>query len=458
MPQPRQQQQQQPQRHQEESENSLNPQPRQQQQQQPQQQPQRHQEESENLLNETEPPSIFGKEPPPPTSTTARPVNDNTTSAMMIGFQTAGTASKISVTEESLQQATALFSKVASYPPPRLKQQKPKTEDSKLPAVTITTPGKSISSIQLSQQSENLLHEEEEEEVPKLPQTLDSPNDIQEASQVTFLKGRTQFGEAILPPSLSFICRPCNPKQSTTNNPTKTSAGGARRVTMSPQKLPLQNNNNNKKLYCTGYKPNLYRPSNKSNATLQTTPLPQPPTKKISPVVSAPKPARSKSSKPPPLGWISKARHEDDFMDNEIPTASKTNPYIRKSLPGCNHSAIDKDSHRYEQVIRNQSDRATMQRHDCPDCGQFLDAVLEGDGEKYWSRHDLMCTSRHRTRYTPPETPDNFWELSFTDEVRKRELEQQIDQHTYQQKAELDAAVQQQSDFESQYKYHKDEI
>jgi hypothetical protein len=31
-----------------------------------------------------------------------------------------------------------------------------------------------------------------------------------------------------------------------------------------------------------------------------------------------------------------------------------------------------------------------------------------------------MCQSRHRSRHTPPSTPEDFWELSFQDEIKAR--------------------------------------
>jgi hypothetical protein len=83
-------------------------------------------------------------------------------------------------------------------------------------------------------------------------------------------------------------------------------------------------------------------------------------------------------------------------------------------------------SFRYQEVVRGREARQALPSHDCPDCGKFLDAVMEGNGANVFERHELMCQSRHRSRHTPPSTPEDFWELSFQDEIkaRKQKMEQ----------------------------------
>jgi hypothetical protein len=105
--------------------------------------------------------------------------------------------------------------------------------------------------------------------------------------------------------------------------------------------------------------------------------------------------------------------------------AATSSPYTRQSIPGASSTSNNNTITKYEEVVRNKGERDKLQRHDCPDCGKFMDAVMEGAGANVFERHQLMCTSRHRTRYTPPETPEHFWELSFIDEIRDRERLQQ---------------------------------
>lgn len=70
----------------------------------------------------------------------------------------------------------------------------------------------------------------------------------------------------------------------------------------------------------------------------------------------------------------------------------------------------------YCEVVRKKADRAALKPHECPECGKFIDAIMEQDKHGVYNRHELMCASRHRHRFTPPETPEDFWELSFIDE------------------------------------------
>jgi hypothetical protein len=73
---------------------------------------------------------------------------------------------------------------------------------------------------------------------------------------------------------------------------------------------------------------------------------------------------------------------------------------------------------RYQEVVRGKAERETLKGYECPECGDFLDAALEG---MEVDRHEFMCASRHRARHTPPSTPEGFWELSFVDEMKQRE-------------------------------------
>eukprot|EP00980_Cylindrotheca_fusiformis_P013645 scaffold3513_cov102-Cylindrotheca_fusiformis.AAC.6 len=131
--------------------------------------------------------------------------------------------------------------------------------------------------------------------------------------------------------------------------------------------------------------------------------------------------------------WMTN-RHNRDFLmeppsnNNTFKTSKSAavSPYVRQSIPGAssnqstNANSATNTTIRYEQVVRKKDDRDQLQRHDCPDCGQFLRAVMEGRGAEVFEQHALLCDSRHRTRYTPPETPEDFWELSFMDEIKAR--------------------------------------
>ena len=76
--------------------------------------------------------------------------------------------------------------------------------------------------------------------------------------------------------------------------------------------------------------------------------------------------------------------------------------------------------YKYEEVVRGKDARAALNGYTCPDCGEFFDAMMEGEGANVYKRSEFLCCSRHRGRHTPPQTPQDFWELSFADsQVRK---------------------------------------
>jgi hypothetical protein len=76
---------------------------------------------------------------------------------------------------------------------------------------------------------------------------------------------------------------------------------------------------------------------------------------------------------------------------------------------------------RYEEVVRGKAAREALTGYECVECAAFFDeAVLHGDGAKYYDRDELLRCSRHRALHTPPQTPEDYWELSFMDEKRER--------------------------------------
>jgi hypothetical protein len=74
----------------------------------------------------------------------------------------------------------------------------------------------------------------------------------------------------------------------------------------------------------------------------------------------------------------------------------------------------------YCEVVRNKAERQKLKAFDCAECGKFIDAIMEDDLEGVYNRHELMCASRHRHQFTPPDTPEDFWELSFADSIARR--------------------------------------
>ncbi|XP_035174887.1 DNA endonuclease RBBP8 [Oxyura jamaicensis] len=60
------------------------------------------------------------------------------------------------------------------------------------------------------------------------------------------------------------------------------------------------------------------------------------------------------------------------------------------------------------EVIRKKEERRKLHGHTCKECEIYYADIPEEEREK-----KLAACSRHRFRYIPPNTPENFWEVGF---------------------------------------------
>ncbi|XP_064026691.1 DNA endonuclease RBBP8 isoform X2 [Pogoniulus pusillus] len=60
------------------------------------------------------------------------------------------------------------------------------------------------------------------------------------------------------------------------------------------------------------------------------------------------------------------------------------------------------------EVIRTREERRKLPGHTCKECELYYADIPEEEREK-----KLASCSRHRFRYIPPNTPENFWEVGF---------------------------------------------
>ncbi|XP_010572626.1 PREDICTED: DNA endonuclease RBBP8 [Haliaeetus leucocephalus] len=60
------------------------------------------------------------------------------------------------------------------------------------------------------------------------------------------------------------------------------------------------------------------------------------------------------------------------------------------------------------EVIRKKEERRKLPGHTCKECEIYYADIPEEEREK-----KLASCSRHRFRYIPPKTPENFWEVGF---------------------------------------------
>ncbi|XP_048219103.1 DNA endonuclease RBBP8 isoform X2 [Perognathus longimembris pacificus] len=83
-----------------------------------------------------------------------------------------------------------------------------------------------------------------------------------------------------------------------------------------------------------------------------------------------------------------KAFVEPYFKDNERETSLQNFPHI--------------------EVVRKKEERRKLLGHTCKECEIYYADMPEEEREK-----KLASCSRHRFRYIPPNTPENFWEVGF---------------------------------------------
>ncbi|XP_053323932.1 DNA endonuclease RBBP8 [Spea bombifrons] len=78
-------------------------------------------------------------------------------------------------------------------------------------------------------------------------------------------------------------------------------------------------------------------------------------------------------------------------------------PYFQS--PERKRSAVD---YPHIEVVRNKEERRKMLGHTCKECEIYYADLPEEERAK-----KLASCSRHRFRYIPPSTPENFWEVGF---------------------------------------------
>jgi len=64
---------------------------------------------------------------------------------------------------------------------------------------------------------------------------------------------------------------------------------------------------------------------------------------------------------------------------------------------------------KYQEVVRNKEERAALPAFECDQCRKFYEALGEGVDRNKMVQH---C-SRHRARDEVPDTPPDYWQMSF---------------------------------------------
>ncbi|RLN72665.1 hypothetical protein BBJ28_00023761 [Nothophytophthora sp. Chile5] len=68
----------------------------------------------------------------------------------------------------------------------------------------------------------------------------------------------------------------------------------------------------------------------------------------------------------------------------------------------------------YVEVVRHRETRDALPAHDCVECKKYYEALGGLVTEEEAAALKRKC-SRHRARFEPYQTPDDFWRLSFPD-------------------------------------------
>ncbi|XP_072323547.1 DNA endonuclease RBBP8 isoform X2 [Scyliorhinus torazame] len=92
-------------------------------------------------------------------------------------------------------------------------------------------------------------------------------------------------------------------------------------------------------------------------------------------------------------------QEESEKIKNE----SFVQPYLN---PGQRKNTVLNFPH--VEVVRNKEERRKMHGHTCKECEVYYADLPEEERLK-----KLANCSRHRFRYIPPSTPENFWEVGF---------------------------------------------
>lgn len=69
---------------------------------------------------------------------------------------------------------------------------------------------------------------------------------------------------------------------------------------------------------------------------------------------------------------------------------------------------------KYIEVVRNRDQRSVLPGHACEECDKFYQAMQQQGIVNDSNRQQFMQScSRHKSKFTPPSTPEGFWDLSI---------------------------------------------
>jgi hypothetical protein len=92
--------------------------------------------------------------------------------------------------------------------------------------------------------------------------------------------------------------------------------------------------------------------------------------------------------------------------------ASNKVPFATTSSSRTNHNILT-DTYKCVDVVRNKSSRDALPGHTCDECEAFYSAMVQqGVFSADSKKARLQECSRHKSKWTPPTTPEGFWDLT----------------------------------------------
>lgn len=118
----------------------------------------------------------------------------------------------------------------------------------------------------------------------------------------------------------------------------------------------------------------------------------------------------SSTSNPSLISSLKKPKKDETILLNSAVVASSSAPNNRISNVKPPKQA------KFVDVIRKKSERENIPGFECDECRQYF-TVLEQQGifTPGSKAEMLQKCSRHKSRFTPPSTPEGYWDLSIKD-------------------------------------------
>uniref|UniRef100_A0A8C1QHJ5 DNA endonuclease RBBP8 n=1 Tax=Cyprinus carpio TaxID=7962 RepID=A0A8C1QHJ5_CYPCA len=101
-------------------------------------------------------------------------------------------------------------------------------------------------------------------------------------------------------------------------------------------------------------------------------------------------------------------REEDDEEEEQVAADEFLRPADPKRVTSDNNKSSRDKSFACVDVVRKKDERRKLKGHYCKECENYYADLPEEERQK-----KLSSCSRHRYRYIPPSTPENFWEVGF---------------------------------------------